>query len=127
MKYRLIKTLATTFVCAFFACTSYNSDKANTELIQGKWLLVDVDHSIYDTITVDYSNEQTFLIFEGSKCIQYMPDLNDTLDLTFSIHNFQLVLYKDSIPLSKFMIDTLTTEELILSHEKSERLYKKIR
>lgn len=121
-------TFTTAIVCIFMSCTSYDSNKVNTELIQGKWQLVDIEHSRhqYDTLSIDYLKEITFLVFDGNKCTQNMPDLEDTLNLTFSIHDFKLMLYKDSICINKLNIDSLTSEKLVLSQEDSEHIYTKI-
>ncbi|MDR2954479.1 MAG: hypothetical protein LBV43_05315 [Prevotella sp.] len=115
-----------TTIYLFAACTPYNSNEANIRMIQGTWLLQDVEHSVLDTVTVDYNEERTYLIFKGSDCIQYMPDLQDTLKFTFAIRDYKLILFRDSLILNTLHIDTLTNESLILSHEKSERVYKRI-
>lgn len=113
----------------FVTCTPYNSDKVNTELIQGKWQLMDTKNhkDKLDTVQIDYSEEFTYLIFKGNKCIQYMPDLADTLDFTFSIYDYKLTLYKDSIYINKLNIDSLSSDKLVLSQENSEHIYKKIK
>lgn len=119
----------TAIVCIFIGCTSYNSNKVNTELIQGKWQLVDIEHFShqYDTLSIDYLEEITFLVFDGDKCTQYMPDLGDTLNLTFSILDYKLMLYKGEVCINKLNIDSLTSERLVLSQEDSEHIYTKIR
>lgn len=110
-------------------CTSYDSNKVNTNLIQGKWQLIDTEnHSdALDTVLIDYSTEITYLTFDGTRCTQYMPDLADTLKFTFSIHDYKLMLYKDNVLVNKLDIDSLSSEKLILSQNKGGHIYKKIR
>lgn len=126
MKLTFAKTVTISVLLFIASCTYYNSDKVNTKMIQGKWQLIDVEHNIYDTVSVDYTKEQTYLIFEDDRCTQYMPDLKDTLHLIFSIRDYQLAFFKDSTLVSVFSIDSLTEQTLILSHETNERIYKKI-
>lgn len=126
MKLTFAKTVIIFILLSIVSCTYYNSDKVNMKMIQGKWQLVDVEHNIYDTVSVDYTKEQTYLIFEDDKCTQYMPDLKDTLKLNFSIRDYQLAFIKDSTLISVFSIDSLTEQTLILSHETNERIYKKV-
>lgn len=120
----IVACLSVLFTIA--ACTPYDSNRVNKELVQGKWQLVDVEHELYDTIAVDYASELTYLIFEEDTCIQYMPDLNDTLKLMFSIRDFQLAFIKDSLVVSKFNIDSLTDYKLVLSQSEGERVYKRV-
>lgn len=82
---------------------------------------------VLDTVEVDYARELTFLVFEGDKCTQLMPDLKDTVHFTFVIHDYYLKLYKDSTLINNLNIDSLTQDKLILSQKKSEHIYKKIR
>lgn len=128
-RYMYKKVFITAIVCIFIACTSYNSNKVNTELIQGKWQLVDIEHSSheYDTLSIDYLEEITLLRFDGDKCIQYMPDLGDTLNFTFAIHDYKLMLYKDNVFINRLNIDSLTSDKLVLSQTDSEHIYRKIR
>ena len=62
--YIFILSLAGYLLCG---CTPYNADKVNTSLIQGKWILADVDRTIYDNVDVDYNKDRTYLIFDGDK------------------------------------------------------------
>lgn len=114
--------------CIFIACKPYSSDKKNTDLIQGKWVLTEVkrNHDILDTVSVDFTKEQTFLVFEGSKCTQYMPDVGDTLHLTFRIRDYQIGLYKDSVRINILNIDTLTSNLLYLSLKDDQWEYMKV-
>jgi len=97
----------------------------NNELIQGKWLLIDVDRELYDSVKVDYAKELTFLIFKNNECIQYMPDWMDTLKFTFAIDNYKLHLYKDSTPFRTLTINSLSSDSLTLSVKENEWVYKK--
>lgn len=114
-------------ICVIVSCTPYNSNRVNEQLIQGKWQLMDVEHDVYDIISVDYTKEQTYLEFEGDSCIQYMPDLKDTLMLFFSIRDYQLAFFHDSLMVSRFSIDSLNEKKLVLSHNSNQRVYMKIK
>lgn len=108
-------------------CKPYNSDEANYRFIQGKWMLVDADRDLFDTINVDYNKQITYLIFNGNKCSQQMVDLNETSDYIFTIKDFELNLYTDSVLNNSLHIDMLTADSLILSKgENSLWKYKKI-
>lgn len=108
-------------------CKPYNSDEANHKLIQGKWILVDTDHDLFDTVKVDYSKQITYLIFNDDKCSQQMVDLNEISDYTFTIQDFNLSLYTDSVLNSTLHINLLSADSLILSKgENSLWIYKKI-
>lgn len=113
-------------VFAFASCTPYNSDQVNTKLIQGKWLLVEADRAVFDTIEVDYTKDLTYLIFEGNKCSQYMSDWEDTIDFSYTIHDYELDLYKDSIPFRKLIINALAPDSLVLSFKEDKWKYKKL-
>ncbi|WP_051697679.1 hypothetical protein [Prevotella sp. 10(H)] len=109
-----------------YSCTPYDSDRVNTGLIQGKWVLADAERTVmYDTVNVDYNKELTFLIFEGNKCSQHMSDIKDTIDFTFVIRNYELRLYKDDKPFRKLDIDLLSADSLILSVTDNIWIYKK--
>lgn len=130
MEKRMQKIIFTIAISALFiTCTSYDSNKVNTNLIQGKWQLVDTENqnNILDTVRIDYSKEITYLTFNGTTCTQHMPDLADTLNFTFSIYDYKLMLYKDNVLVNKLDIDSLNSDKLVLSQEKSEHIYKKIR
>ena len=45
------------------SCTPYNSDNVNKQMIQGTWKLIDVEHSVYDSVYVNYAKEQTYLMY----------------------------------------------------------------
>lgn len=105
----------TGFIALLFSCKPYNSDEANHKLIQGKWMLVDVERGALDSVKVDYYKQVTYLTFEGNKCSQQMIDLNEVSNYSFSIRDFRLDLYSDSLLSSSLNIDMLTTDSLILS------------
>lgn len=119
-------SLLSFIILLFFSCTAYDSDRVNRQLIQGKWMLVDVNDRIYDTVFVDYHKEITYLLFEGDKCTELLQDLNDTTHFNFNIRDYSLNLYKDSLLISIFAITTLTKDSLTLSVDKSHRRYIKI-
>ena len=123
-KYQLLIVSFVVFV--LFSCTPYNSDRENLQLIQGKWMLVDVNDLVYDTVFVDYEKEITYLFFEGNECTELMQDLNDTTHFNFQIRDYNLSLLKDNMLISIFSITTLTKDSLVLSTDKSHRKYKKI-
>lgn len=123
--YFLIIWSITFIIATSWSCTPYDSNKVNYELIQGKWLLMDVDRELYDSVTVDYTKELTFLVFKDHDCIQYMPDWMDTLKFTFAIENYKLHLYKDSALFRSLTINSLSADSLILSVKENEWIYKK--
>lgn len=110
-KILLFALLAGVLLC----CKPYNSDEANHKLIQGKWMLVDVERDMFDTVKVDYNKQLTYLIFNDNKCSQQMVDLNETSNYTFTIRDFDLNLYTDSVLNNTLHINKLTTDSLILS------------
>lgn len=124
MKYYTI--ISFFFILIFIvSCTSYNSDDTNKRLIQGTWALIDVEHSRYDSVHIDYSKEQTYLIFKGDSCREYMIDLEDTVDLAFLIRDYHLAFTRNDTIISRFSIDSLTNRTLVLSFDKNRRIYKK--
>ena len=116
-------------IIIFPLCTPYSSDKANQTQIQGKWMLIDVDHAmkIYDTLNIDYSKEQTYIVFDKDKCTQYMPDMNDTISFSFLIQDYKLDLFQDTVKINTFDIAMLTSDTLKLMHKTSERIYLKMK
>ncbi|MFV0538227.1 MAG: hypothetical protein ACK5M3_12790 [Dysgonomonas sp.] len=115
------------FTSLLLCCKPYNSNEANNRFIQGKWMLVDADRDLFDTVDVDYNKQITYLIFNGNKCSQQMVDLNETSDYTFTIQDFELNLYTDSVLNNSLHIDILTADSLILSKgENSSWKYKRI-
>lgn len=123
--YFLFSLFIILIISTSWGCTHYDSNKVNNELIQGKWLLIDVDRELYDSVKVDYAKELTFLIFKNNECIQYMPDWMDTLKFTFAIDNYKLHLYKDSTPFRTLTINSLSSDSLTLSVKENEWVYKK--
>ncbi|GAB6010366.1 lipocalin family protein [Dysgonomonas reticulitermitis] len=119
--------LLTLFTSLLLCCKPYNSDEANHKFIQGKWMLVDAERNLFDTINVDYNKQITYLIFNGNKCSQQMVDLNETSEYTFTISDFELNLHTDSVLNNTLHINLLTADSLILSKgENSLWKYKKI-
>lgn len=107
-------------------CTPYDSNKVNKELLNGKWVLTDVDHSNYDTIKVDYTNELTYLLFKQDSCIQVMPDLQDTSYFSFRVHNYEIQLLQKNNPVGRLEIDILTKDSLVLLRDSNRYQYKRI-
>lgn len=115
------------FAGLLLCCKPYNSNEANGKLIQGKWMLVDTDRDLFDTVKIDYNKQVTYLIFNGDKCSQQMVDLNEISDYRFTIEDFNLNLYTDSVLNNTLHINLLTADSLILSKgENSMWKYKKI-
>lgn len=112
----------------FSLCTPYDSDKVNTGMIQGQWLLIDSEHikEEFDSLFIDYEKERIILHFEQDKCIQYLPYLNDTTTFSFYIHDYKLNLSKDSIPVNTFGIVALTGDSLILQNNTTLHKYIKM-
>lgn len=123
---RYYSILILSFILFFvISCTPYNSNEVNKELIQGTWRLIDVEHSVYDSVFIDYSKEQTYLIFKGDSCREYMQDLKDTLNLAFLIKDYHLAFTSNDTIIGRFSIDSLTDKTMILSFESNMRIYKK--
>ncbi|MDR1708028.1 MAG: hypothetical protein LBR46_08480 [Prevotella sp.] len=90
-------------------------------------MLVDADRELFDSVNIDYDKQITYLVFNGDKCSQQMVDLNEISDYTFTIQDFDLNLYTDSVLNNTLHIDMLTADSLILSKgENSLWKYKKI-
>ncbi|MDH6307668.1 hypothetical protein M2451_000117 [Dysgonomonas sp. PFB1-18] len=128
MKRHLYLTISIMLLTAVFTfCTPYSSDKMNMQMIQGRWMLVDTRHATkkLDTVYIDYNKQQTFIVFNKDTFTQYMPYLNDTVTLTFNIHEYMLSLNNDSVRSNTFSIVSLTADSLILKNKNSIRKYKK--
>ncbi|MDR1090467.1 MAG: hypothetical protein LBL79_05260 [Prevotella sp.] len=90
-------------------------------------MLADAKRDLFDTVKVDYDKQITYLIFSGDKCSQEMVDLNEISDYTFTISNFELNLYTDSMLNNTLHINLLTADSLILSKgDDSLWKYKKV-
>lgn len=114
--FRRSKTvLLLTLITLLHCCTPYNSDDANFKMIQGKWMLVDVDRDAYDSVEVDYNQQITYLTFERDTCIQELVDLGESSKYSFTIQNFNLSLFQNSVLDNSLNIDLLTPDSLILS------------
>lgn len=98
------------------------------QLIQGKWILTDLKRGTeYDSLSVDYTQQETYLIFQDSLFTQHLVDLNQTDNYMFSINNYRLGLFHNNILIQELDIDKLTKDSLILSQQldKSVWRYKK--
>jgi hypothetical protein len=107
-------------LAAFAQCRSFDSDEANRRLIQGKWRLVDAGQAVNDTAEINLKELKIFLTFKGDTCIQDLTGLKTT-EYTFSIHNYILFLFKDSVFENKLEISALTEDSLIFAQD--ERRY----
>lgn len=113
MSVRLISLLGFIFTFLFLvSCKPYNSDEVNNQMIQGKWQLVAVESKRNDSASLDLNQQDVYLYFNGNKCTQEIVGLVKS-DYTFIIHNFTLMLYKDSVFDNKLDIYTLTVDSLI--------------
>ena len=79
-------------------CKPYNSDEVNNQM--------------NDSASLDLNQQDVYLYFNGNKCTQEIVGLVKS-DYTFIIHNFTLMLYKDSIFDNKLDIYTLTVDSLV--------------
>jgi len=124
-KFRYLTIIIPFISIIFSLCTPYNSNKVNTDLIQGRWLLVDSEHAKqeFDTLFIDYEKERIILNFDQNKCIQYLPYMQDTLVFDFYIHNYKLSISKGNIPVNTFGIVALTKDSLILLNNTTLRKY----
>ncbi|NDV94230.1 hypothetical protein D0T84_04760 [Dysgonomonas sp. 521] len=114
------------YLLTISSCKPYNSDEVNNRMIQGKWRLVDIEREQSDTVNEDLEQQEVFLIFDGNKCTQDMVGLITT-EYTFSIHNYTLMLYKDSVFDNNLYINTLTSDSLIFTKGADQvMIYKKM-
>ena len=107
-------------ICCSAGCKRFNSDEFNQQMIQGKWRLMDVKRKAYDSIMIDYNQQVTYLVFDGNNCTQEMVGLT-TSNYTFSIHNYTLTLYADSVFDNKLEINTLTKDSLIFTQGRNSK------
>jgi len=102
---------------SFTHCKSFDSDEVNRRLIQGKWRLVDAKQAVRDSVKIDLNDLQISLMFKGDTCIQDLTGLKTT-EYTFSIHNYTLLLFRDSVFENKLEINKLTEDSLIFTQDK---------
>lgn len=107
-------------ICILSSCKRFDSDTLNRQMIQGKWRLVDVERKAYDSVKIDYTQQVTYLIFDGDKCTQDMVGLT-TSNYRFTIHNYMLTLYVDSVFDNRLEINTLTRDSLIFTQGKDSQ------
>lgn len=107
----------TLFIAAFTQCDGFDSDKMNKHLVQGKWRLVDAKQLVNDTAKINLNDLEISLMFKGDTCIQDLTGLKTTL-YTFSIHNYTLLLFKDSVFENRLEINKLTEDSLIFTQDK---------
>jgi hypothetical protein len=89
----------------------------NRQLIQGKWRLIEVYLDTQDTTEIDLEKLEIYLTFRGDTCIQDLTGMETKY--TYAIHNYNLLLYRDSIFENKLEINTLTEDSLALVQNKS--------
>lgn len=119
------KTSILLFVsCLFLYCTPYDSNEANRQIIQGKWMLVDLKRSsAFDSLSVDFLEQQTYLVFEDSLFSQKFVDLEQIETYKFKIKNFRLGLFDNDLLVQELDIDKLTKDSLILSQKADSSIW----
>lgn len=122
MSVKFLSLVAIISVFLFFgSCKRYNSDEVNNQMIQGKWQLVAVESKKNDSAGLALNQQDVYLYFNGNKCTQEIVGLVKS-DYTFTIHNYTLMLYKDSIFDNKLDIYTLTVDSLVFKQGGSRSL-----
>lgn len=112
----------------FTVCTPYDSDRTNVELLQGQWLMTAMYKEAQDSAYIpEYLPEDSIILsFEGNNYAEYMGESSKKLDLTFDVHNYRIILHRDSSIYDWTDIEILTKDSLVLSKVDYKWQYKKI-
>lgn len=111
--------------CLFYCCKPYDTNEANKQLVQGKWMLVDLKRAgIPDSLSVDFNDQKTILIFKDSLFTQQLVDLDQVENYQFRINNYRLGLFENSLLVQELSIDKLTKDSLILTQKADSSIWK---
>lgn len=110
------------------ACTPYNSDKVNKQLLQGRWLMQDTYYISSDSsIISEYSpGDSIILLFDEDRYKEYFSNGGKEINLRFDISDYRIMFYKDSSIFDWTNIDVLSPDSLVLSKANRIWQYKKI-
>lgn len=120
------------FLFAFFlftiiACTPYDSNKVNTNLLQGKWLKIDKYQIKNDTLAIPATlMDTTSLSFDRESCSEYIFELKKTSTFNYKIQNYRLFLYRNDTLVNWFSIKSLANDSLVIEQGGIQLKYKKI-
>ena len=126
---RLLIVVSFFTACIFFACTPYDSNKKNIDLLQGRWMMTNLYHVADDDSTLvpeSISPDSIILSFVGNEYIEYLTASQRQYNLTYDIYNYKMILYKNGTISDWFDIDVLTPDSLVLGKLDYKWQYKKI-
>lgn len=109
------------------ACTPYDSNKVNTNLLQGKWLKIDRFQIKNDTLANPTTlMDTTALTFDKESCSEYIFELKTTNTFSYKVQNYRLFLYRNDTLVNWFSIKTLANDSLVIEQAGIQLKYKKI-
>lgn len=116
-------------LCLYGACTPYDGNKVNNDLLQGEWMMVDMYYILSDsTIVSEYKpNDSILLQFDGNEYLEYIRSENKRINLKYNVLDYRILLYKDSSIYDWTNIDILTPDSLVLSKANKIWQYKKVK
>ena len=99
-----------------YACTPFDSNKRNKELIQHTWRQVELVYPNQegDSLITERPKGLTTLIFDTDTCIERLNDINTAIKYSYDIKDYVLKLEKDSANINYLDIQKLTSDSLIL-------------
>lgn len=121
--------LSFVILCLWCACTPYNSNKTNKDLLQGEWLMIDTYYISSDsTIISEYIPTDSILLrFDAGQYTEYLSGDHKEINLRFNVSEFRIMFYKDSSIYDWTNIDILTADSLVLSKANRIWQYRKIK
>lgn len=115
------------FLFTIIACTPYDSNKVNTNLLQGKWLKIDKYQIKNDTLAIPATlMDTTSLTFDRKSCSEYIFELKTTSTFNYKIQNYRLFLYRNDTLVNWFSIKSLANDSLVIEQGGIQLKYKKI-
>lgn len=121
--------IALLIFCLFYACTPYDSNKVNKQLLQGTWLLQDLYYISSDSILIsEYKpKDSVTLLFDEDNYKEYIGVSHETVDLMFNVSDYRIMFYQDSSIYDWTNIEALSPDSLVLSKANRIWKYKKIK
>lgn len=114
------------FIGILPACTPFDSNKANKKLLQGNWVLYDLDAQLGDdTVFVNYIQDTAIIIFEKDSCYDYFVKTNVLNSYSFAIDNYELSTYINDSLITKLDILALSDDSLVLGRKSVKFKYRK--
>ncbi len=123
---KILNTVLFLGVFVFFTCTPYNSSETNRKMLQGHWVLYDLDIAVQDD-TAFYSNmrDTAIIIFERDSCYDFFVKPNVLLSYSFNVDNYEISTYVNDSLISKSEILALSNDSLVLEKKNVKFKYKK--